>query len=144
MVQKPRSPVWVPLLPKGIFVPNLPVFKKSKVPVQDVSTNNGLHMHGVLVAHRWGRLTNPLDLHFQQKRATYVTKKIRSIDVVSIEKRPKYTTEYAGKGLKRPCFNTDHVLVLPRTLSELPDPKNHLQIRIKINRDVVMLNVERE
>ena len=76
MVRKPRSPNWVLLLPKGVFVPDLPVFKKSKIPVRKASTNNGLHMHGVLLANRWGRLDITLDLHFQEKRATYQTGKI--------------------------------------------------------------------
>ena len=121
MVRKPRSPNWVPLLPKGVFVPDLPVVKKTKVSVREASTNNGLHMHGVLLAHRWGRLNIPLDLHFEEKRATYQTGKIRTIDVKRIDYDPGYVTEYAGKGLKRPCFNTDHILILPRSLSELPD-----------------------
>ena len=121
MVRKPRSPTWAPLLPKGLFVPDLPVFKWTKTPILDVSTNNGLHMHGIILANRWGRLTDPLDVHFRDKRATYVAGKIRSIDVVKIKNRPQYTTDYAGKGLKRPCFNADHILILPRTLSELPD-----------------------
>ena len=94
-------------------------FKWTKTNLTDASTNNGVHMHGIILANRWGRLTDPLDVHFRDKRATYVAGKIRSINVVKIKDRPQYTTEYAGKGLKRTCFNTDHVLILPRTLSEL-------------------------
>jgi hypothetical protein len=123
MVRKPRSPTWAPLLPKGIFVPDLPIFKWNKSSLVDASTNNGLHMHGIILANRWCRLAEPLDHHFQEKRNTYVAGKIRSIDVVQIKNRPQYTTDYAGKGLKRPCFNTDHILILPRTLSELPTPR---------------------
>ena len=123
MVRKPRSPSWAALLPKGVFVPDLPVVKRTKTPLKDVVTNDGLYMHGIIVANRWCRLIDPLDCHFREKRRTYAAGKIRSIDVVPITERPQYTTEYAGKGLKRPCFNTDHVLILPRTLSELPDPK---------------------
>ena len=55
MVRKPRSPAWVPLLPKGIFVPDLPVVKRTRTPLKDVVTNDGLHMHGIIVANRWGR-----------------------------------------------------------------------------------------
>jgi hypothetical protein len=47
-VRKLRSPVWVPFLPKGIFVPDLPVPKRSKQDIRDVSTNDGLHMHGIV------------------------------------------------------------------------------------------------
>ena len=93
----------------------------TKTPILDVSTNNGLHMHGIILANRWGRLTDPLDVHFRDKRATYVAEKIRSIHVVKIKNRPQYTTDYAGKGLKRLCFNAAHILILPRTLSELAD-----------------------
>ena len=122
VVRKPRSPAWVPLLPKGIFVPDLPVFKRTKTPLtKDALMNDGLHMHGIILANCWGRLTDPLDVHFSEKRRTYVAKKIRSIDVVKITERPEYTTDYAGKGIKRPCFNPDHILILPRALSELPD-----------------------
>lgn len=121
MVRKPRSPNWAPYRPKGVFIPDLPVVKRTKTPLKDVVTNNGLHMHGIVLAHRWGRLTDPLDIHFSEKRRTYIAGKIRSIDVVPITERPEYTTEYAGKGLKRPCFNPDHVLLLPRALSELPN-----------------------
>ena len=38
MVRKPRSPTRAPLLPKGVFVPDLQVFKWTKTPLVDVST----------------------------------------------------------------------------------------------------------
>jgi hypothetical protein len=50
-VRKPRSPISAALLPKG----DLPILKRSKIPVRDATTNNGLHMHGVILANRWGR-----------------------------------------------------------------------------------------
>ena len=104
MVRKPRSPTWAPLLPKGLFVPDLPVFKWTKTPILDVSTNNGLHMHGIILANRWGRLTDPLDRHFRDKRATYVAGKIRSIDVVKIKDRPQYTTRPFNSEVQRADF----------------------------------------
>jgi hypothetical protein len=36
----------------------------------------------------------------------------------------KYVTGYGMKGLKRPTFSMDNILVLPRTLGELPDRKH--------------------
>ena len=38
----------------------------------------------------------------------------------------KYVTSYAMKGLKRPMFSPDQILVLPRTLRELPDRNRRL------------------
>ena len=120
IIRKPRSPVWAPLLPKGIFVPDLPVPKRSKQDIRDVSINDGLHMHGVVVANRWGRLRETLDVHFEEDLRTYLTRKLRHVDVQRITRRAEYVTEYALKSLKRPTFSEDDILVLPRGLSELP------------------------
>jgi hypothetical protein len=118
-VRKPRSPVWAPLLPKGIFIPDLPVPKRSKQDLRDVSTNDGLHMDGVVVANRWTRIPETLDVHFEEKMKKYLTSKLQHIDVRRITHRAEYVTEYALKSLKRWTSSEDDVLVLPRALSEL-------------------------
>jgi hypothetical protein len=118
-IRKTRSPVWVPYLPKGIFVPDLPVPKRSKQSLLDVSINGGLHMDGIVVANRWARIPETLDVYFEENLGTYVTSKLRHIDVQRIPHRARYVTEYALKGLKRSTFSEDDILVLPRTLSEL-------------------------
>jgi len=123
MVRKPRSPVWVPFVPKGIFVPDLPVPKRSKQDIRDVSTNDGLHMDGVVVANCWARIPETLDVHFEENLGTYLTRKLRHIDVRRITHSAEYVTEYALKSLKRRTFSEDDILVLPRTLSELPGRK---------------------
>jgi hypothetical protein len=119
-VRKPRSPVWAPLLPKGIFIPDLPVPKRSKLRIRDVSINDGLHMDGIVVANRWARIPATLDVYFEENLGTYLTKKLQHIDVRRITHRPEYVTEYALKSLKRQTSSEDDILVLPRTLSELP------------------------
>jgi hypothetical protein len=88
-----------------------------------VVINDGLHMHGIGVANRWGRIVEPLDVHFAEKMEEYLTSNLRHIDVEHITHMAKYVTSYAMKGLKRPTFSTDNILVLPRTLRELPDRK---------------------
>jgi hypothetical protein len=144
MVRKPKSPVWAPLLPKGIFVPDLPVPKRSKRQLRDVLTNAGLHMHGLVVANRWGRLRATLDVHFAENLGTYLTSKVRHIDVQRITHTTEYTTEYGIKGLKRPVFSEDDILILPRNLSELPD-SSRLAARNKLIKDIqASLNVSDE
>jgi hypothetical protein len=123
-VRKPRSPECAPLLPKGIFIPDLPVFKRSKQNLRDVVINDGLHVHGIVVANRLGRISEPLDVHFAERLDEYLTGNLRHIDIEPITRTAGYVTEYAMKGLKRPIFSMDHVLVLPRTLGELPDRKH--------------------
>ena len=83
--------------------------------------NDGLHVHGIVVANRLGRISEPLDVHFGKNLEKYLTGNLRHIDVEPITRTAGYVTEYAMKGLKRPIFSMDHVLVLPRTLRELPD-----------------------
>jgi hypothetical protein len=112
---------WAPLLPKGIFVPDLPVFKRSKQDLRDVVINDGLHVHGIVVANRFGRISEPLDVHFERNLEKYLTGNLRNIDVQPITRTAGYVTEYGMKALKRPIFSMDHVLVLPRTIGELPD-----------------------
>ena len=120
-VRNPRSLKWAPLLPKGVFVPDLPVYRKSKQDLRDVFINDGLHMHGIGVANRLGRIPESLDVHFAERLDEYLTSNLRHIDVERITHMAKYVTSYAMKGLKRPIFSPDHILVLPRSVKELPD-----------------------
>jgi hypothetical protein len=86
-VRNPRSPKWAPLLPKGIFVPDLPVAKKSKQDLRDVVINDGLHMHGIVVANRLGRISEPLDIHFERNLEKYLTGTLRNIDIKPITRQ---------------------------------------------------------
>ena len=122
-IRKPRSSAWAPLLPKGVFVPDLPVPKSSKQDLRDVVINDGLHMHGIVVANRLGRISEPLDVHFERNLEKYLTGNLRNIDIKPITRTAGYVTEYGMKGLKRPMFSPDQILVLPRTLRELPDQR---------------------
>ena len=121
MVRKPRSADWAPLLPRAVFAPDLPVPKRRATLVCEPPANDGLHLHGIILANRSGRLKEPLDQHFEQKRSTYLIGTLRTIDLRIIDRDPWKATEYALKGLKRSCFNADHLLVLPRSLGELQD-----------------------
>jgi len=77
-------------------------------------------MHGIVVANRWARIPETLDVYFEENLGTYLTRKLRHIDVRRITHSAEYVTEYGMKGLKRWTFSEDDILVLPRTLSELP------------------------
>jgi hypothetical protein len=124
MFRKPRSAKWAPLLPRGFFAPDLPVQKRRMAPwmapFSEPPANDGLHMHGIILANRLGRLREPLNLHIEQKLATYQRGRIRKIDIRPIDYAPERATAYALKVLKRPGFGPDDLLVLPRCLGELP------------------------
>ena len=113
MVRKPRSPRWAGYLPVGLFIPDLPVPKSrkgKKSTIADVSINDGLHMHGILLGNKWGRMRMGSDKH-ETNIGQYLTAKVRNIHVAPIMHNPDYVVEYALKGLvKRTAFPDD---VLP-------------------------------
>ena len=115
MVRKPNSPSWAGYLPIGLFVPELPVPKKrksKKSTIADVSINDGLHMSGIVLGNRWGRVRESLADHFRESEDHYVTGKIRGIYVGRITHDPEYTVEYALKSLPRRNSSPDDVLLL--------------------------------
>jgi hypothetical protein len=122
-VRKPRSEKWVHLLPKGVFFPDVPGYKKSFSNIREVTINDGVHFHGIMVASQEGRLKEPLHLHLCRKRKLYTGGKIYRIDAEQITSEAAFVTDYGGKAIKKRRFSNDHVLLLPRTLSELPDKK---------------------
>jgi hypothetical protein len=108
-------------LPRVILAPDLPVPKHSKVQLRDVTINNGLHWHGLVMVNPLApKLPGNLDVHINENRSKYLVGSIRTIGVEPITHEPEYVTGYGMKGLKRSSFSTDDVLIFPRTVSELP------------------------
>src|ERR1700686_1576778 len=101
VVRNPRLENWAWLLPKGVFYPDIPGLKPSKQSLRDVRVNNGLHFHGVMVANRWARMKERLDIYFQEKGSEYLSAMLRRIDVGPITHRPDFVADYAGKAIKR-------------------------------------------
>jgi hypothetical protein len=115
MVRKPRSPKWVGLLPIGLFSPDLPVPKlklSNKSTIADVSINDGLHMHGIVLGNRWGRIPIGLHEHFEEKMHHYLTPKIRRIHVEPIRYEAAEVVSYALKGLVKRTVSIDDIGVL--------------------------------
>ena len=123
--QPPANPERVPsglhrnLLPKAIFVPDVPAYKQSRYTLRDVTVNDGIHFHGVMVVNKQARFKEPLHLFMTDPRF-YVGTKICRIHVEPITSKVVFATDYAGKAIKRERFPIDDVLVLPMTASELP------------------------
>lgn len=115
LVRKPNSPSWAGYLPIGLFIADLPVPKKrkgKKSTIADVSINDGLHMGGIILANRWGRVRKSLVDHFKEFEDHYVTGKIRYVDLELITHDPEYTVDYALKSLPRRNASPDDVLLL--------------------------------
>jgi hypothetical protein len=119
-VRYPRSPKWMPFLPKTILIPDYAVRKHSKKRLMQVTVNDGLHYHGLVLATRLGtRLQEPLDIHFKNNGATYFTKELHHLNVKPITYSPEFITDYGLKALKGRC-SPDDILIFPKTVSDLP------------------------
>jgi hypothetical protein len=119
-VRKPRSENFAHLLPRGVFFPDVPGLKKSEQMLSDVTVNDGIHFHGILVLPKNSRIKTPLGEHFHKNKRLYTRRtKIARIHVQPIEADELFATDYAGKALKRKRFSGDEILILPRTIKEL-------------------------
>jgi hypothetical protein len=112
---------WSPFLPKIILAPDLPVPKRIKQRLREVTINNGLHWHGLVMVNPLApKLPGNLDVHINEDLQNYLVGSIRTIGVEPITYDPVYVTGYGMKGLKRRSFSEDEILIFPRTVSELP------------------------
>jgi hypothetical protein len=119
-VPKASRPEWSEFLPKMVLAPDLPVPKHSKVNLRDVTINDGLHWHGlVLVNPLAPKLQANLDLHINGNLRKYLVGSIRTIHVKPITFTPENVIGYGLKSLKSK-FSTDEIVIFPRTVSELP------------------------
>lgn len=114
-VKNTHSPTWKRYLPVAIFVPDLPVAKykgQTKITIADASINDGLHMNGIIVTNRWGRVRVGLKKHFREERKRYVARTIRDIGVTLIKDDLPTVVDYTFKCVKRRAFSVDDVILL--------------------------------
>jgi hypothetical protein len=57
----PRLPRWDDLLPKAVFVPDVPGANSNGPAVRDIAVNNDLHMYGIILVPNINRLQESLD-----------------------------------------------------------------------------------
>ena len=103
-----------------ILFPDLPVYKREKKSIEDVAINNGLHYGGIALTPPISRFQSTLDAHFAQHQDKYVNEKLARIHVQPITWDPDYVTDYAAKSFKRGRVSDADIIVLPKTISELP------------------------
>jgi hypothetical protein len=119
VVRDPKSPKFAHLLPKAVFFPDVPCYKREKRPLRDVKINDGLHFHGIILVPTRSRLKVPFLQHLRDKRKSYGQGSTLTIHAEPIRDHHRFVADYAGKGVKRGRVSYDDVLVLPRTGAEL-------------------------
>jgi hypothetical protein len=118
-VRDPKSPKYAHLLPRAVFSPDVPCYKREKQTLRDVKINDGLHFHGIILVPTRSRLKVPFLQHLRDKRKSYGQGSTLTIHAEPIRDHHRFIADYAGKGLKRGRVSYDDVLVLPRSGKEL-------------------------
>jgi hypothetical protein len=121
--RSPRSPAGSRRLPILIAFPDYPQQRIKSADLLDVTINDGLHFHGVVLVHTESRLKIGLDIHMKDHADRYVREgdRLRRIYIQPIDdSTAKTAVGYGFKALEWRIPDTDRIFIRPRALSELP------------------------
>ncbi len=121
VVRDPTHPKNQAFLPRWIICPDLPVPKRTKMSLQDVTFNDGFHTQGTGLHPPVSRLRTSLDLHFLEYQDRYVKAggALRSVTATPITRTPKKVVGYGFKAVPRRRATFHDFLILPRALNEV-------------------------
>jgi hypothetical protein len=125
IVHNPRSPSQRRKLPKLLAFPDYPSGKMEPFRMEDVTINDGLHYHGIVLIPIETRLriTLPMFIEKNYKHLVKFGGPIRRIHCESVDHTPKAAAGYAFKAFEWRIPDSNRMLVLPKAVSELPDKK---------------------
>jgi hypothetical protein len=107
-----------------VFFPDGPCYKRQKQALRDVSINDGLHFHGLILVPTKSRLKVPFLQHLRDKKRSYGRGYILTTHAEPIWDQERFVADYGGKAVKRGRLSYDDILVLPRTGKELQQNKD--------------------
>jgi hypothetical protein len=119
VVRDPKSPKIAHLLPRAVFLPDGPCYTGRKKGLREVTINDGLHFHGILLVPTRSRLKVPFLQHLREKKRIYNRRNILMYYAEPIRDHHRFVADYAGKAVKRGRVSYDDVLILPRTGAEM-------------------------
>jgi hypothetical protein len=102
-----------------IAAPDGRVFKHKKQRLSDVTINDGVHMHGVLLVPWHSRLKEGVETHFKTHSKLYVRNNLLRLNVQPIQSSPENVVDYAMKALKAGTFGCDDIIIFPKTGGEI-------------------------
>lgn len=127
------------LSPHVLLFPDLPVAKRKKHSLREVTLNGGLHFNGFVSISPQARLReNTLVEHFAVHQAEYLRDGMR-VHAKPLTDNLSGIVAYAMKTIKRGRFDLDQVILLPRTweerqpsIDQLDDYSRVLQVRYNL------------
>lgn len=109
-------------IPRLLLFPDKPVPKREKASIREVSINaGGLHYNGPMMIPWYSRFRGCVIGHLDEKQQAYARNGISRIHAEPIHDASGIA-DYACKTIRWNRADQDDVLILPRSVSELPDP----------------------
>jgi hypothetical protein len=119
IVRNPHSAFQQSQRPILIAAPDYPAFKHDKQKISDIATNDGLHMHGMLVVPWKSRMKEDTISHLQRYTRLYVKDPFIRINISEIEDNIGRVGDYVFKSIKTERCSWDDIIVLPKNRSEI-------------------------
>ncbi len=128
--RRPNSAANRPRQPRWIACPDYPVGKGVKSSLRDVTINGGRHVHAIAMVPHESRLQERFDLHLLANNATYVRAPLLDLQAEPVRSRLGYVTGYGMKQLGQGRVDSDQIIILPRTLCEMPSRSDRRMDRL--------------
>jgi hypothetical protein len=109
-------------MPRFWLFPDLPVRKNKGNSLRDVTINGGLHFNGPMLIPPVSRFQECPIKHLEDNQARYARNGIKRINIVAGGDIPGLA-DYAAKTIKNHRADEGDILILPRSVTELPDKK---------------------
>lgn len=110
-------------IPRLFLFPDKPVAKREKASIREVSINaGGLHYNGPMMIPRYSHFHGCVIDHLEEMQRTYTRHGISRIHAKPIH-GASGIADYTCKTIKWHRADLDDILILPRTVSELPEKR---------------------
>lgn len=109
-------------MPKLWLFPDLPVFKYQKSSLRDVTINGGLHYNGPMLIPPVSRFKECPIKHLKEHQKKYARHGIDRIHIVA-GGDISGLADYAAKTIKNHRADEGDIIILPGSVTELPDKK---------------------
>jgi len=110
-------------LPKLYAFPDYPRQKMYPFRWEDITINDGLHYHGIVLIGIDTRLKVGLDMYIKQSYRHFVKSggPLRRIHIEPLDRTPRKAVGYVLKAIEWRIPDSNQMLILPKAVSELPD-----------------------
>jgi len=115
-------------LPRLYAFPDYPRQKLEPFNWNDINCNDGLNYHGIICVRIDTKLKMRLDMFMMhEENYRHLVKyggPLRRIHIEPIDRAPRKAVGYAMKAIEDRIPDLNHLLILPKALSELPDRRS--------------------